>query len=152
MKWVEDRAENLRASTQARKQELNIRAGMSAAGDLLALDVDMVCDQGAYGAYPHGVSLEAMTTSGMLPGPYRLQNYRARVRTAVTNTSPQGAYRGVGFVIAAFAHERMIEVLAREGGLDPAEVRCRNLIGIDELPGRLGHQAALRQRRLWSRP
>jgi aerobic carbon-monoxide dehydrogenase large subunit len=134
VKWVEDRAENLSASTQARKQELQIRAGMSSAGELLALDVDMVCDQGAYGAYPHGVSLEAMTTSGMLPGPYRLTNYRARVRTALTNTSPQGAYRGVGFVIAAFAHERMIEVLAREAGLDPAEVRRRNLIGVDEFP------------------
>jgi carbon-monoxide dehydrogenase large subunit len=134
VKWVEDRAENLAASTQARKQELQIRAGMTAAGDLLALDVDMICDQGAYGAYPHGVSLEAMTTSGLLPGPYRLTNYRVRARTALTNTSPQGAYRGVGFVVAAFAHERIIEILAREAGLDPADVRRRNLIGVDELP------------------
>jgi carbon-monoxide dehydrogenase large subunit len=134
VKWVEDRAENLAASTQARKQELQIRAGMSAAGDLLALDVDMICDQGAYGAYPHGVSLEAMTTSGLLPGPYRLSNYRVRARTALTNTSPEGAYRGVGFVVAAFAHERTIEILAREAGLDPAEVRRRNLIAVDELP------------------
>jgi carbon-monoxide dehydrogenase large subunit len=134
IKWVEDRSENLAASTQARKQELRIRAGMSSEGDLLALDVDMVCDQGAYGAYPHGVSLEAMTTSGLLPGPYRLRNFRARVRTALTNTSPQGAYRGVGFVVAAFAHERMIEVLAREAGLDPAAVRRRNLIDVDEFP------------------
>ena len=68
---------------------------MSSDGELLALDVDMVCDQGAYGAYPHGVSLEAMTTSGLLPGPYRLSNYRAHVRTSLTNTSPEGAYRGV---------------------------------------------------------
>ena len=134
IKWVEDRSENLAASTQARKQELEIRAGLSSDGDLLALDVDMVCDQGAYGAYPHGVSLEAMTTSGLLPGPYRLSNYRARVRTSLTNTSPEGAYRGVGFVVAAFAHERIIEVLAREAGLDPAAVRRRNLIGVDEFP------------------
>jgi aerobic carbon-monoxide dehydrogenase large subunit len=134
VKWVEDRAENLAASTQARKQELEIRAGMSAAGDLLALDVDMICDQGAYGAYPHGVALEAMTTSGLLPGPYRLSNYHVRARTALTNTSPEGAYRGVGFVVAAFAHERTIEILAREAGLDPAEVRRRNLIAVDELP------------------
>ena len=134
VKWVEDRAENLAASTQARKQELRIRAGMSAAGDLLALDVDMICDQGAYGAYPHGVALEAMTTSGLLPGPYRLSNYHVRARTALTNTSPEGAYRGVGFVVAAFAHERTIEILAREAGLDPAEVRRRNLIAVDELP------------------
>lgn len=134
VKWAEDRAENLAASTQARKQELKLRAAISSEGDLLALDVDMLCDQGAYGAYPHGVSLEAMTTSALLPGPYRLSNYRVRARTALTNTSPEGAYRGVGFVIATFAHERMIEILAREAGLDPAAVRRRNLIAADELP------------------
>lgn len=134
VKWVEDRAEHLAAATQARKQELKVKAAMSAEGELLALEVDMICDQGAYGAYPHGVALEAMTTSGMLPGPYRLRNFRVRARTAITNTSPQGAYRGVGFVIAAFAHERIIEVLAREACLDPADVRRRNLIGKDEFP------------------
>lgn len=134
VKWVEDRAENLAASTHARAQDVRLRAAMSAAGELLAMDVDMVCDQGAYGAYPHGVSLEAMTTSGMIPGPYRLRNYRVRVRTAITNKSPLGAYRGVGFVPAAFIHERAIEVLAREAGLDPAEVRRRNLIDADEFP------------------
>ena len=134
VKWAEDRVENLAASSQARKQELRVRAAMSAEGELLALDVDMLCDQGAYGAYPHGVSLEALTTSGMLPGPYRLRNYRVRARTAVTNTSPAGAYRGVGFVIATFVHERVMDVLAREAGLDPAEVRRKNLIGADEMP------------------
>jgi carbon-monoxide dehydrogenase large subunit len=134
LKWVEDRAENLAAATQARSQELMVRAAMSADGHLLALDVDMLCDQGAYGAYPHGVSLEAMTTSGMLPGPYRLRNYRVRARTAVTNKSPQGAYRGVGFVVAAFVHERVMDLLARESGLDPAEIRRRNLIPAEELP------------------
>jgi aerobic carbon-monoxide dehydrogenase large subunit len=134
VKWVEDRAENLAASTQARAQVLKVRAGMTADGDLLAMDVDMVCDQGAYGAYPHGVSLEAMTTSGMLPGPYKLRNFRVRVRTALTNKSPVGAYRGVGFVIATFVHERVMEVLAREGGLDPAEVRRRNLLEVDDFP------------------
>ena len=134
LKWVEDRAENLAASTQARAQELRVRAGMTSDGDLLAMDADMVCDQGAYGAYPHGVSLEAMTTSGMLPGPYKLRNYRVRVRTALTNKSPLGAYRGVGFVVAAFVHERVVEVLAREAGLDPAEVRRRNLLAPEDFP------------------
>jgi carbon-monoxide dehydrogenase large subunit len=134
VKWIEDRPENLGASTQARRQELRIRAAMSAGGDLLALDADILCDQGAYGAVPHGVALEAMTTSGMLPGPYRVQSYRVRARTALTNTSPQGAYRGVGFVISTFAHERIIDVLAREADLDPAEVRRRNLIRPGELP------------------
>jgi carbon-monoxide dehydrogenase large subunit len=134
VKWIEDRAENLIASTQAREQELTVKAAMTKAGQLLALDVDMLCAQGAYGAYPHGVMLEALTTSGMIPGPYRLRNYRVRARTALTNTSPEGAYRGVGFVIATFVHERVMDVLAREGGLDPAELRRRNLIDAAELP------------------
>jgi carbon-monoxide dehydrogenase large subunit len=134
VRWVEDRAENLAASTHARNQELKVRAAMSSDGELVAVDVDMLCDQGAYGAYPHGVSLEAMTTSGMLPGPYRLENFRVRVRTALTNKAPQGAYRGVGFVPAAFVHERVMDVLAREAGIDPADARRRNLITADELP------------------
>jgi carbon-monoxide dehydrogenase large subunit len=134
VKWVEDRAENLAASTHAREQELRVRAGMTSEGELIALDVDMLCDQGAYGAYPHGVSLEAVTTSAMLPGPYRLPNYRARIRAAITNKAPQGAYRGVGFVVATFVHERVMDLLARESGLDPAEVRRRNLLARDELP------------------
>jgi aerobic carbon-monoxide dehydrogenase large subunit len=134
VRWVEDRAENLAASTQARQQELTVRAALSANGELLALDVNMICDQGAYGAYPHGVTLEALTTSGLLPGPYRLRNYRLRARTAITNKAPAGAYRGVGFTVAAFVHERLMDVLARESGLDPAEIRRRNLIGADDLP------------------
>jgi carbon-monoxide dehydrogenase large subunit len=134
VRWVEDRAENLAASTQARQQELTVKAALSANGELLALDVNMICDQGAYGAYPHGVTLEALTTSGLLPGPYRLRNFRLRARTAITNKSPAGAYRGVGFTVAAFVHERLMDVLARELGLDPAEIRRRNLIGADELP------------------
>ncbi|HET8757822.1 MAG TPA: xanthine dehydrogenase family protein molybdopterin-binding subunit [Solirubrobacteraceae bacterium] len=134
VKWVEDRVENLASAAHARKQEVTVRAAMSGDGELLALDVDMLCDQGAYGPYPHGVSLEALTTSGMLPGPYRLRDFRVRARTALTNTAPTGAYRGVGFVIATFVHERLMDVLAREVGLDPAEVRRRNLIRADEMP------------------
>jgi carbon-monoxide dehydrogenase large subunit len=134
VKWVEDRVENLASAAQARKQDVKVRAAMSADGELVALDVDMLCDQGAYGAFPHGVSLEALTTSGMLPGPYRLRNFRVRARAALTNTAPTGAYRGVGFVIATFVHERLMDVLAREAGLDPADVRRRNLIRADEMP------------------
>ena len=100
VKWVEDRAENLASSTHARAQQITVRAGLDANRILSGMDVEMVCDQGAYGAYPHGISLEAMTTSGMLPGPYRLSDFRVRVRTAITNKSPMGAYRGVGFVIS----------------------------------------------------
>jgi aerobic carbon-monoxide dehydrogenase large subunit len=134
VKWVEDRAENLAASSHAREQEIRVRAALTADGELTALEVDMLCDQGAYGAYPHGVTLEALTTSGMLPGPYRVRSYRLRARTAMTNKSPVGAYRGVGFVVSSFVHERLMDVLARESGRDPVELRRRNLIAADEMP------------------
>ena len=94
----------------------------------------MICDIGAYGVYPHGPILEALGTPAMIPGPYRLQRYRARSRAVATNKCPEGAYRGVGLPVSALVHERMMDVLAGELGIDRAEVRRRNLIAADELP------------------
>jgi carbon-monoxide dehydrogenase large subunit len=134
VKWIEDRSENLLASSHARDQRLRVRAAADAAGRLLALDVEQLVDQGAYGTYPHGPTLEAHTTPGLLPGPYRLAAYRAHARAVATNKCPQGAYRGVGFAVSAWVHERVMDVLAAQLGLDRAEVRRRNLLRSDELP------------------
>jgi carbon-monoxide dehydrogenase large subunit len=134
VKWVEDRAENLSASSHARDQHLRLRAAADADGRLLAVDVEQIADQGAYGTYPHGATLEAHTTSGLVPGPYRLPTYRVHSRAVATNKCPGGAYRGVGFTVAVWAHERMMDVLAAELGLDRAEIRRRNLLTADELP------------------
>src|SRR5207244_8621628 len=95
---------------------------------------DVVSDAGAYCANV-GVG-PAVTTLAMIPGPYRFEHYRADLRAAVTNKVPSGAYRGFGQTQAAFVMERMIDRLARELGLDPAEVRRRNLLRADELPRR----------------
>lgn len=134
VKWVEDRSENLLAASHARDQHLRVRAAADAEGRLLALDVEQLCDQGAYGTYPHGSILETSTTPGLLPGPYRLSNYRVHALSVATTKCPEGAYRGVGFVVAAFVHERMMDALAAELGLDRAEIRRRNLIAANELP------------------
>jgi carbon-monoxide dehydrogenase large subunit len=134
VKWVEDRNENLLASSHARDQFVTVRLAADAEGRLLALDADVVCDAGAYGVYPHGPILEALGTPAMIPGPYRLERYRARSRSVATNKCPEGAYRGVGLPVSALVHERMMDVLAGELGLDRAEVRRRNLISSDELP------------------
>jgi carbon-monoxide dehydrogenase large subunit len=134
LKWVEDRSENLLAASHARDQRLRVRAAADADGRLLALDVEQVVDQGAYGMYPHGATLEAITTAALLPGPYRLPALRVHARSVATNKCPQGAYRGVGFVVAAYVHERVLEALAAELSLDPAVIRRRNLITADELP------------------
>jgi carbon-monoxide dehydrogenase large subunit len=134
VKWIEDRSENLLAASHARDQRLHVRAAAAADGRLLALDVDQIVDQGAYGSYPHGTTLEALTTPALLPGPYRLPAFRVRARAVATNKCPQGAYRGVGFAAAAFAHERVLDLLAAELGIAAADIRRANLLRPDELP------------------
>ncbi|MGH2983486.1 MAG: xanthine dehydrogenase family protein molybdopterin-binding subunit [Solirubrobacterales bacterium] len=134
VRWTEDRSENLLASSHARDQRVRVRAAADAEGRLLAIDADVICDTGAYGVYPHGHILEALGTPAMIPGPYRLPAYRARSRSVTTNKCPEGAYRGVGLPVSAFVHERMMDVLAHELGVDRAEIRRRNLVAMDEMP------------------
>src|SRR5262249_52953972 len=73
-------------------------------------------------------------TPGMVPGPYRVRGIRFRTRAVATNKCPAGVFRGVGMAPAAFVHERTMDILARHVGLDPVEVRRRNLVRRDELP------------------
>ncbi|MFL5818795.1 MAG: xanthine dehydrogenase family protein molybdopterin-binding subunit [Conexibacter sp.] len=134
VRWLEDRVENLLASSHARDQRVRVRVGADAEGRLLAIEADVVCDQGAYGMFPHGHLLEALGTPAMIPGPYRLEHYRFRSRAVATNKAPEGAYRGVGLPVSAFVHERVMDILAGELGIDRAEIRRRNLLTRDELP------------------
>jgi carbon-monoxide dehydrogenase large subunit len=134
LKWIEDRAENLMASSHARDQVVDVRLAADADGRLLALAADVTCDTGAYPVYPHGHILEALGTPAMIPGPYRLRRYRMRSRSVATNKCPEGAYRGVGLPVSALVHERLMDILAQELGLDRAEVRRRNFVQPDELP------------------
>jgi aerobic carbon-monoxide dehydrogenase large subunit len=134
VKWIEDRSENLLASSHARDQVVRMRVAADGQGRLQAIDADVICDTGAYGVFPHGHILEALGTSSMIPGPYRLANYRMRARSVATNKGPEGAYRGVGLPVSVFVHERTMDILAAELGLDRAEIRRRNLLSADELP------------------
>jgi carbon-monoxide dehydrogenase large subunit len=134
VRWLEDRAENLLAASHARDQRLRVRVAAEADGRLLAIDADVLCDTGAYGVFPHGHILEALGTPAMLPGPYRLPSYRYHARAVATNKAPEGAYRGVGLPVSAFVHERVMDILAAETGVERAEIRRRNLIAADEMP------------------
>ncbi len=134
VKWIEDRRENLLASSHARGQVVSVKVGADREGRLLALEADIVSDIGAYGVFPHGHILEALGTPNLIPGPYRLPAYRFRTRAVATNKAPGGAYRGVGVAVSAFVHERIIDAVAGELGLDPVEVRRRNLIGSADMP------------------
>jgi aerobic carbon-monoxide dehydrogenase large subunit len=134
VKWVEDRRENLLGSTHAREQRVHARVAADGDGRVLALDATVYCDVGAYGIFPWGQVLEALGTPAILPGPYQLTHYRYVTHALATNKAPQGAYRGVGLPVAAFVHERLMDLLAAELELDRAEIRRRNFVPRDRLP------------------
>ncbi len=122
VKWVEDRGENLTASGQAREESFDVRAAVSHDGHLLGLDVAMVVDTGSYPGM--GVMVPDIM-QGMLPGPYRLAAMGFESTAAITNKAPYVAYRGP-WASETFVRERVLDLIAKELGLDPVEIRLRN--------------------------
>src|SRR6185295_74869 len=94
----------------------------------------LICDSGAYSVYPVTASLEPLTAAGILPGPYKLAALSYDAYAVATNKCPAGAYRGVGMALGTFVRERAVDMIARRVGLDPADVRRRNLIDAAEMP------------------
>lgn len=136
VRWLEDRRENLIAATHAREQLVHARAAVDRGGKLLALEAEVYSDVGAYAIYPWGQVLEALGTPMIIPGPYDLPAYRYRTHSVATNKAPQGAYRGVGLPVAAFVHERLMDLLAAEVDADRATIRRTNLIAPSRFPYR----------------
>jgi carbon-monoxide dehydrogenase large subunit/6-hydroxypseudooxynicotine dehydrogenase subunit gamma len=130
--WVEDRREHLVAINHSRQQQVHVRAGVGADGTLLGLDVRIDNDHGAY-VRTHGATVPEIGAT-LLPGPYRIPDYRASVRCVLTNKTPTGTYRGPGRYEGTFVRERLMDMIARRLGLDPVEVRRRNLVAPTELP------------------
>jgi CO/xanthine dehydrogenase Mo-binding subunit len=130
VRWMETRSECMLAMTHGRDQRQRITLGGRRDGTLLAYRLDSVAN---FGAYPHGAFL-AGPTVWMAGGAYALPHVEARVRTVVTNTSPVNAYRGAGRPEATSAIERAVDLFAVEIGMDPAEVRRRNLLRPEAFP------------------
>lgn len=128
VKWVEDRRDGLFASFHGREQRYEVRAAFDADGRLLALDADVQCDVGAYSAFPFTSGVEPLMAASELPGVYRVPRYRARTRGVATNKAPTAPYRGVSRPQIVLVMERLMERAARELGLDPLQLRRRNLI------------------------
>ena len=101
-------------------------------GRVLALDDEFFHDQGGY-VRTHAATVPDLAAS-MLPGPYRLPAYRAVGHIRLTNKTPGGTYRAPGRFESTFARERMMDAIAAQLGLDPIEVRRRNLIDAAEMP------------------
>src|SRR5262249_42002646 len=134
VKWIETRRENLAAASQAREGRVEIEAAADREGVLLALRTRVISDNGAYHIYPLTAALEPPGTASIIPGPYRLPAYAWEALAVATNKPPLGAYRGVGMTMGAFVMERTLDLLARSMGLDPAEIRRRNLLQPGDYP------------------
>jgi CO/xanthine dehydrogenase Mo-binding subunit len=134
VKWIEDRREHFIAANHSRQQRHKVRAGVDAAGVILALDDEFWHDQGAY-VRTHGLRVATMI-SGILPGPYRIPAYRSVGHFRLTNKTPAATYRAPGRYETTFVRERMIEAIAQKLRLDPVEVRRRNAITAAEMPFR----------------
>ncbi len=128
VKWIEDRKDALTASFLAREQHYDARAAFDADGRILALDADVVCDMGAYSCYPFTAGIEPLMASAEMPGVYKVPAYRVRGRAVTTNKAPTAPYRGVSRPQYVMVMERLFERAARELGMDPVEIRRRNVI------------------------
>ena len=135
VRWNEDRREHFMSATHSRDQWHELEVGFDGDGRILALRDDYIVDCGAWNPIGSGV---AYNTAVHLTGPYKIENYAATGRIAVTNKVPNAPYRGAGRPEAAFAMERTIDLIAGQLGLEPAEVRRRNMIRADEMPYSVG--------------
>ncbi len=137
--WTEDRAENLQALNHSREQVHQIAVALSSEGRLLALRDSFVLNTGAY-VRTHG-SVVPSLTAALLPGPYRWSAFQVTVRQVLTNKTPAGTYRAPGRYEANFARERIIDIAAHRLGLDPVQLRRRNVIRSDDMPYARGTEA-----------
>jgi len=125
VKMVYDRMEDLAATTKRHPSRTRHRTALDANGKLLAMDIDIATDGGAYSTLSSTVLSRATLHS---PGPYVCPNIRVRGRAWATNTVPYGAFRGFGAPQAIFAIERHMDEIAASLGMDPIELRRRNFL------------------------
>jgi carbon-monoxide dehydrogenase large subunit len=128
VKWVSDRVEDLQSTLHGREAVSRIRAAASAEGRILAVSVELLASNGAYAPWPYTAALDSGQASENVTGPYDIPCFARSVHAVVTNKAPMGPYRGVGRVIACLSMEGVMDELARRTGLDPIEVRRRNLV------------------------
>ena len=131
LRWVETRSENLVGMTHGRDQQHSIKIGGTRDGRVLAYRLDVVQDTGAY---PRMSGFLPTLTNLMAVGPYDIAHVEVGYRVVVTNKTPIAAYRGAGRPEATAAIERAMDLFAAEIGMDPAEVRRKNLVPADRFP------------------
>ena len=134
VKWTSDRMEDLTCNSQGFGEFIDAEIGLNGDGCIVALRADVIGDVGAYSIYPWTAALEPVQVVSFLPGPYRIEHYRGRVRAVATSKAPTGPYRGVGRPTSTFVMERLMDMAATKLGLDAKEIRLRNLVRAGEFP------------------
>jgi carbon-monoxide dehydrogenase large subunit len=134
LRWIEDRHENLTAGANCREHHYRLTAYADHDGRLLGLDCEATVDAGAYSAYPFSACLEAGQIASILPGVYDFPHYRCRTHSVATNKPPILPYRGVARTGVCFALELTLDALARDLGIEPADLRMRSLVRPEQMP------------------
>ncbi|HEX5318461.1 MAG TPA: xanthine dehydrogenase family protein molybdopterin-binding subunit [Stellaceae bacterium] len=137
--WLSTRSEGFLTDNQARDTIIEARLALDADGKFLAIDIDELAAMGAY-LTSHGPFIATANFARCLPGMYDIPRIGLRIRCVFTNTVPTGPYRGAGRPEANYCLERLVDAAARQTGIDPLELRRRNLIPAARMPytGALG--------------
>jgi len=131
IKWIEDRRENFYATTQERGQVHNVEMAFTKDGKILGLKDDFLHDTGAFD--PYGLTIPLNTQSHVM-GPYVIENFSSDLRVVFTNKTICTPVRGAGRPQGVYVIERMMDAAAKELGMDPIEIRKKNLIPPDAFP------------------
>jgi len=134
VRWLEDCREHLSANANCREHHYRITGYADPDGRLLALDCVAHVDAGAYSTYPISSALEAAQVTSLLPGPYDFNLYRCRSAAVATNKCAILPYRGVARTGVCLAVEVIMDAIARQAGLEPYEVRLKNLVRPEQMP------------------
>jgi aerobic carbon-monoxide dehydrogenase large subunit len=134
VKWVATRRDSFLSDIHAREQTIDVEVGADADGVLTGMTARITAAVGPYSAFPRSSVVEGGQVLRLLPGPYRLRDYEGTLHVVAQNKVITSQYRAVGHPIAAAVTESLLDQIARDLGLDPAEVRRRNLVRPEELP------------------
>lgn len=140
VKWIEDRVEHMVGVAHAREQVHRISGAFDAEGKILALRDEVWHNHGAF--MRQAEPLVSDITAGMIIGPYRVPAYHVDLHAVLTNKTPLAAYRAPGRFEGTFARERLFDLAASEIGMDPVELRLRNLLTAADLPYEPGIEIA----------
>ena len=131
IKWIEDRREHFTNAAQERDQYWTLEIALDAEAKILGIRGRLLHDQGAYALQDVN---QPYNSAKALTGPYAVPALHMDIAVAATNKTPVSSVRGAGYPQASFAMERLLDAVAREIGIDRAELRRRNLIPADKMP------------------